>query len=160
MCTDRFKDFLPLMLAHFYERLRKLAPTADGLGSDEDEMYRLHIARYRIYQHARASFNYTTYEQTYAYPQPITALATTRTKHGITMKDLIGTYAIFVGGRVLTQLSQSPALMERSTRCSVDCSTRGDPSTSLPLKTPRNCSFSMSPSCPTTRRGYCRTNMR
>ncbi|KAL1658638.1 hypothetical protein GGF50DRAFT_131591 [Schizophyllum commune] len=33
--------------------------------------------------------NYTTYEQAYAYPQPITALATTRTKHGITMKDLI-----------------------------------------------------------------------
>ncbi|KAL1740498.1 hypothetical protein HDZ31DRAFT_47393 [Schizophyllum fasciatum] len=33
--------------------------------------------------------NYTTYEQSFAYPQPISALATTRTKHGITMKDLI-----------------------------------------------------------------------
>ncbi|KZV87415.1 hypothetical protein EXIGLDRAFT_620624, partial [Exidia glandulosa HHB12029] len=57
-----FEDFLPLMLAHFYERLLKLAPDADGLGPVEQEMYKLHIARYSIYQHARASFNYTTYD--------------------------------------------------------------------------------------------------
>lgn len=50
------------MLAHFYERLRKLSPLAITLGSDEDETRKIFIARHSIYQHARASFNYTTYD--------------------------------------------------------------------------------------------------